>query len=572
MSPGPRAAGARREAWAVRAVLGGFLLLALAWSDAPLWYDEALTVLRPAGRPHHVYTGALLLWTDLLGGGLFALRLLSALLATLAAGLVVHAAGRAGGDRVTAALLVCGLPIVFRYAVELRTYAIVLAVGALSFRALFAARARPDARALAAVAASGAVAVYVHPALGVTLLAVQHLALAVQAGLASGPERARRVRGQLGAGIAQAVAVAPLLVEIRGYRTTLAAVSPDKYPGPTLRALLRAAGDLGPGAFGPDPVPLLGALGLGALVALGLRAVDRSRRASAAVLLVGPAAAAAAATPVQPMFVARVLLPIVPAAVAAAAWAPPGPPRARRRAAAAALAALGLSLSASGAFVREDYPAALEAVARRARPGDGLCVTPSFTWHTARANRDLGLARLPEVVEVEADAATPLLAAGLDFAAWPERTFVVLKDYRGHGRGLARELPLRFEQVEELGRFRGGLRVLACSGPAPRAALARTPPPDEDPWVTAFRRGVLRLRAGRPDAALEAFQAARAAWRPPASSSRRSRDDAFRLARAVALAAHLAGEPEVAREALAAAEAGGLEVEPWLRDAIRESP
>jgi len=523
-APEPRR---RLDDLVVWGVLAGFLVHALTWAESSLWYDEAMTVLRPAGRPHHVYTGLLGLWAEVAGRSLVALRLLSALLATLAAWTIVHGAGRSGGDRVTAALLACGLPVVFRYAVELRTYALVVAVGALSVRALLAAGERPGARALAAVAASGAAAICVHPALGVTVLAVQHVALALQAGL--GSERARRLRAQGVVGAVQAVAVAPVLAEVRGYRATMQAISPDKYPGPSPGRLARVAADLGPGAFGPLPLQVLGGLGLAALVVLGLAALrSRTRRVTAAVLVVGPVAAAAAVTPVQPMFVTRVLLPVAPALVVAAAWALPGAPRVRR-ASAAALFVLGTGLSASGAWQRQDYGGVVAAVADDARAGDGLLAYPDHAWLTIVANAELGPRRLPEGLRSlgEVDAGTGLRAAGLDYAVWPERSYVVLERLRGLSRPLARELARRFASVEEVGRFRGGVRVLRCEGPlGPDVLLRRSPPAGERPAVTHFRAGWLHLRAGRAEAARRSFQRARESARAdPTGDPRLDRDD-----------------------------------------------
>lgn len=563
----------------VQLVLLGCAVLLWARVQEPLWYDEAWPVedLVGAGAPHPGYErfflGLLRAWIATVGLSLESLRALSGLCGLVALWITSRAARAAGGDPLTAAMVLGGLPLALRYWSELNRYAPLLLLSAVSLSALLAAGRAPGLRAHVLVAASGALAFFVHHTAAFSVLLVQSVVLLAQRmGAPPGERRARTVAlllvplaqlGLLGLELPQ------LLEQARIFGEQQKDAYTHVYSQASTAALASVLGEWSPGrGQGPLAVACGGVL-LGAL-AIGGAARPGAGRRELILLGCGPVAGAALGSLLQPMFVARVLLPAAPALAVVASRAWPDRPRLRRGLAWTALA-LGWC-SAARATWPEDARGALALIAAESpRPGEGLVVQPPFARSTLRANQRVLRLNLP-LTELEVDAPTPLQAARWPWAHFPARVFVVLQDFRGFDRPLAQELPLHFARVRSLGRVTA-FEVLLCEQPlALEDALARADAPGDPPALRAFRRGSVLLHAGQPGPALEAFRAARDALRQaPASDPRQARDDAGQAAWAVAWSAHQAGRPEEAREALREAEALGT-APAWARAAIGGGP
>lgn len=570
---------ARRRRASAFSLVGALLAIVVglwAFQDAPLSYDESATLL---GRDSAVYQETFLYprlqaaWILTFGPNHRSARMLAGAFALTAAAASLMAARRAGGDPVAAALLLAGCPSLLIYGVLLRHYGLLLAAAAASVGAvLWVARRGPSSAAFVLAAGSGVLAFLVHPTAALSVIGPQLLALGFLAWRSRPAYRSRCVAGWLAVAAVELLAVAVQARRIAALRQEYTAL-PQYYPGPTLGALGEALGSLG---FAPDAGPLgaaVGALAFGLMIAAGLRAVWRSRRARAlAILLVAPAALVFVGSFYQPMLIGRVLLPVVPAGVAAAALASRGDRVRRGRALAAILAVVGVVDFSRGAWIAEDTPGALRALASVAEPGDGLVVHPPYVRASFDANLPLAGVRLPRLRPLPLDAPGPFAAAKVDYARLPRRLVALLEHDGDHSLYLEAELRLHFDVVRELGWFRGPYQVLLCEGPLPReVVLARIEAAEAPAALRAFRRGSTLLHAGDAAAALEAFLAAREALaRGPVAVDNplARRDDQVQAAWAVAWSAHRAGRGEVARAALRESEELGNRVAPELRARI----
>ena len=577
--PRPRLTTARVGTCLV--LLGCAALLAARW-DEPLWLDEAWTIEDLVGvRTMHVgvqvrerfYEGLLRVWLGVCGLSLASVRAFPAAFGLLALVVTARAARRGGGDPFSAVMVLGGLPLALHFFSELNRYAPLTFLAACSIWALLEAGAAVRPRMWAAAGAAGLLAFFVHHTAAFTVLLVQAGVLLVQR--LEAPPAQRRARTLALVLVPAAQLLVLLVVELPWilaraalYRAEQEDVYAHVYKGPSPEAVLELLRQLSPGQGGG---PLLVGAGLSLLGLLVVAGAGGALRRGRPLLLLaaGPFLGAALGSLVQPMFLARVTLPAAPALALLAARAWPDRPR-TRRGVAASLLLLGWWSAARSPWP-EDARGALQALASaEPRPGEGLIVQPPFARTTLRANERLGSAWLP-LTDLPLDAPTALQAARYPWAGCPRRVFVVLQDFRGFAEPLARELPLHFAEVRELGRS-WPFQVLLCERPlTPAEALARADAhADERAGVVAFRRGCVRLHAGQPAAALVELRAARQALlAAPDPDPRRARDDAGQAAWAVAWAAHLAGHTAEARAALDDAQRLGVVPAPGAAAAIR---
>lgn len=583
MDPDPTEPAPRpRRDWFTWLALLAFAGLLLSRRELPLWLDEAWTVEDLLGdRLMHVgyqvreraYEGLLSGWIAIAGAEVARLRLLMTAFGLAAVYAVGRAARAADAEPATAALLFTAFSTVPHYLVEINRYAEITLGAAVCTWALLALRREVRPGPCVALVVAGVGAFYIHHTTALTILAVTSVALLVQRQTAPPAERRARTLALVAVVGVELLLVAPeipwLLERAQVYGAEQSTVYAHVYRGLTPASLAQVAGEVAPGAGLPAPLHALAGLLMLGLVGWGLRAGGPSR--ALGLLALGPLAAAALGSLSQPMFVARVLLPALPAAAVLAAragrqptsphpWLVPG-------------VAVVLALSTWVGFLRtpwpEDMRATLTHVRQAARAGDGLVVHPPFARVVLSGNLRAGVGYLPALQPIPVDAPTALRATQPAYAGFPPRTLFVLGDFRGFSRALEAELPRHFADVRLVGTATG-YRVLIAERPLPpERVLAEPALADEPPALTAYRRAMTLLHADRPADALPEFQTAQAALPTGlARDAREAQDDRGQVAWGIAYAAHRAGQPDLARQALRDAEAEGVDVAPAMRAAI----
>jgi len=582
-SPSPAGGEPARRPWLVWAVATAYLGVLLTSLDTPLWLDEAWVVEDLLGTPlllpgqsvrEAAYEWLLQSWMLVAGASIASLRLLMIGFSMATVWALARAARPAQSCPGATLLVFTSFPVIVHFAVEINRYA-ELALGAtLCVWACLELARRPRVWPCVGLVVAGAASFHIHNTAAVTLLAVTGGVLALHALVAPAEERRARVAVCLGVPLAQLLLVLPGVPALLGRAEVFGQGQKDYlahvYSGLTPSSLARVLREVGAGGTTlPPAIGWAGVLVLLALVIAGLRRPGRARLTLAAFAC-GPPLAAALASFAQPMFVARVLIPALPATALLAARGLPQRPALLRG------IALALALTTWAGFLLQPWPGnvrpVLQTLSQRAQLYDGLVVQPPFARVVLRGNLRVSKVRIPQLTELDFDAPTRMQAARLHYGDSPQRTWVVLHSFRDYAQPLADELPLRFAKVSHLTRSTG-YTLLLCEGPLPpEQLLQRCREPEvqaRSPALAAFREGSVLLHTGRVDEALACFARARDAMPTGlAHDEREAKDDRAQLAWATAWASHRAGKHQQARVALAEAEELGTTVPPAVREAI----
>jgi mannosyltransferase len=350
---------------AVAAVMG---LIGLG--DKSMWLDEAYSasmIRLPTAdllaymwrheqdaSPHYLLLHA---WSAL-GFGEFTLRLPSVVSGVVAVA-ATYAVARRFGVGLLAALLLAVAPFFIHYEQEARVYTLLVAWSAICTLAYLRLIDRPNRWRGAAYVVSAAILVYVHP-LSATLLVAHALVTLTTV--------APPMRWRLLALYAPVLIAALPMVRFLVLNHSRVAWIPPVTPDGVARATLALSGGIAL------------ALGLAVVIAAGLWRARSSAWSTLRLpllwIVLVPGGVLAVSVAIQPLWVDRYLIGVLPALFIIAAWAIKSLPH--RWAIAGMLVALSLvGVNTWYDAAKDDWRAAAAYVATRAQPSDAVLVWPA---------------------------------------------------------------------------------------------------------------------------------------------------------------------------------------------------